>query len=55
MWSKRQRMCPPGYYKSANSPMVTHPLGHIMYDYTFLVPMNQRQLSNSSKEHNKTG
>ena len=25
---------------SANDPMVTHALGHMMYDYTLLVPTN---------------
>ena len=24
-------MCPPGYYQSANGPMVTHTIGHMMY------------------------
>ena len=48
-------MWPPGYYQSANDPMVTHALGHMMYDYTLLVPINQRVLNKSSKEHNKTG
>ena len=27
-------MYPPAYYQSANGPMVTHALGHIMYGYT---------------------
>ena len=27
MQSKRQTMCPPSYYQSANGPMVTHALG----------------------------
>ena len=26
---KRQTMCPPIYYQSANGPMVTHALGHM--------------------------
>ena len=38
-------MCPPGYYQSANGPMVIHALGHMMYGYTLLVPMNQRVLN----------
>ena len=41
MYSKRQTMCLPGYYQSANGPMATHALGHMMYGYTLLVPMNQ--------------
>ena len=48
-------MCPHGYYQSANGPVVTHALGHMMYGYTLLVPMNQRVLNKSSKDHNKTG
>ena len=48
-------MCPPGYYPSANGPMVAHALGHMMYGYTLSVPLNQRELNKSSKEHNKTG
>ena len=27
-------MCPPGYYQSANGPMVTQALGHMMYNRT---------------------
>ena len=30
----------PGYYQSPNGLMVTHALGHRMYGYTLLVPMN---------------
>ena len=26
-------MCPPGHYHSANGPMVTHAVGHMMYGY----------------------
>ena len=26
-------MCPPGHYHSANDPMVTHAVGHMMYGY----------------------
>ena len=32
-------MCPPGYHH--NGFVATHVLGHMMYDYTLLVPMNQ--------------
>ena len=45
MHSKKQTMCPTGYYQSANGPMVTHALGHMMYGYILLVPMNQRPKS----------
>ena len=31
IWSKRQKMCPPGYYQSANGPMVTHALEHTIH------------------------
>ena len=37
-------MCPPG-----------HALGHMMYGYTLLVPMNQRVLNKQSKERNISG
>ena len=39
-------MCPPGCYHR-NGFVVTHALGHMMYGYTLLVPMNQRVLNNS--------
>ena len=49
-------MCPPGYYQPANGSLVTHALGHMMYDgYTLLVPMNQRVLNKSTKKHNNNG
>ena len=31
-------MCPPGYHHIGS--VVTHALGHMMYNYTLLVPMN---------------
>ena len=31
-------MCPPGYHH--NGFVATHALGHMMYGYTLLVPMN---------------
>ena len=40
-------MCPPGYHH--NGFVATHSLGHIMYGYTLLVPMNQRVLNKLSK------
>ena len=43
-------MCPPGYHH--NGFVATHALGHMMYDYTLLVPMNQRVLNRQSKESN---
>ena len=42
-------MCPPGYHH--NGFVATDALGHMMYEYTLLVPMNQRVLSKLSKEH----
>ena len=46
-------MCPPGYHN--NGFVATHALGHMMYSYTLLVPMNQRALNKLSKEHNISG
>ena len=43
-------MCPPGYHH--NGFVETDALGHMMYEYTLLVPMNQRVLNKLSKEHN---
>ena len=43
-------MCPPGYHH--NGFVATDALGHMMYEYTLLVPMNQRVLNKLSKEHN---
>ena len=41
-------MCPPGYHQ--NGFAATHALGHMMYGYTLLVPMNQRGLNKQSKQ-----
>ena len=46
-------MCPPGYHH--NGFMATHALGHMMYGYTLLVPVNQRVLNTLSKERNISG
>ena len=46
-------MCPPGHHH--NGFVATHALGHMMYGYTLLVPMNQRVLNKLSKEHNISG
>ena len=35
-------MCPPGYHH--NGFVATHALGHMMYGYTLLVPMNYGNL-----------
>ena len=43
-------MCPPGYHH--NDFVATHALGHMMYGYTLLVPMNQGVLNKQSKERN---
>ena len=41
-------LCPPGYHH--NGFVATHALGHMMYGYTLLVPMNQRVLNKQNKE-----
>ena len=46
-------MCPPSYHH--NSFVVTHALGHMMYCYTLLVPMNQIVLNQLSKEQKAIG
>ena len=46
-------MCPPGYHH--NGFVATHTLGHMMYCYKLLVPMNQRVLNKLNKEHNISG
>ena len=46
-------MCPPGYHH--NGFVATHALGHMMYGYTLLVPMNQRVVNKLSKGHNISG
>ena len=43
-------MCPPGYHH--NGLVATHALGHMMYGYTLLVPMNRRVLNKQRKERN---
>ena len=43
-------MCPPSYHH--NGFVATDALGHMMYDYTLLLPMNQRVLNKLSKERN---
>ena len=46
-------MCPPSYHH--NGFVASHALVYILYGYTLLVPMNQRVVSKSSKEHNISG
>ena len=41
-------MCPNGF-------VATYALGHMMYGYTLLVPVNQRVLNKLSNEHNIRG
>ena len=43
-------MCPPGYHH--NGFIATHALGHMIYGYRLLVPMNQRVLNKVKKECN---
>ena len=38
-----------------NGFVATHALGHMMYGYTLLVPVNQRVLNKLSKKHNLSG
>ena len=42
--------CPPGYHH--NGFVATHALGHMIYRYTLLLPMNQRVLNKQSKKRN---
>ena len=53
MQSKRKTMYPLSYHQSVNDLIITHALGHMMYGYTLLVPMNQRVLKKSCNDHNK--
>ena len=48
-------MCPPVYHHNGFVFVATHALWHMMYDYTLLVPMNQRVLNKLSKGHNISG
>ena len=49
-------MCPSGYPGYHNNGFVaTHALGHMMYGYTLLEPINQRVLNMLSKEDNISG
>ena len=50
MYAIMKTMCPPSYHHKGF--VATHALGHMMYGYTLLVPMNQRELNKLSKEHN---
>ena len=42
-------MCLPGYHH--NGFVATHALGHMMYGYTLLVPMNQRVLNKQGAQY----
>ena len=53
MYEIMKTVCPPGYHH--NGFVATHALGHMMYGYTLLVPMNQRVLNKQSKERNISG
>ena len=46
-------ICSPGYYH--NGFVASHALGHTIYCYTFLLPVNQRMLNKLHKERNKSG
>ena len=47
IYAIRKRMCPSGYHH--NGFVATNALGHMMYGYILLVPMNQRVLNKPSK------
>ena len=53
MYAIIKTMCPPDYHH--NDFVATRALGHMMYSYTLLVPMNQRVLNKLNKEHNASG
>ena len=46
-------MYPPGYHHDGF--VATHALGHMMYGYALLVPINQRVLNKLSNEHDISG
>ena len=46
-------MCPPSYHH--NGFVATHALGHMIYSYTLLVPMEQKVLDKLSKALNVNG
>ena len=48
-----KRMCLSGYHQ--NRFMATHALGHIMYGYTLLLPMNQGMPKKLFEERNISG
>ena len=50
IYAVMKTMCPSGYHHDGF--VATDALGHMMYGYIFLVPMNQRVLNKPSKEHN---
>ena len=46
-------ICPPSHHHTGF--VATYALGHMMYRYTLLVPVNQRVLKKESKERNISG
>ena len=48
MYAIMKIMCPPGYHH--NGYVANHTLGHIMYGYTLLVPMNQKSAQQPMRE-----
>ena len=50
---QKKTMCPSNCHH--NGFVATHALGHMMYGYKLLVPMNQRMLNKLSKEQNISG
>ena len=47
---KMKTMCPPAYHH--NDFAATHSVGHMMYGYTLLVPVNQKVHNKQSKDPN---
>ena len=43
-------MYPPGYYQSANGPMVTHALGHMTYGWLHIAATNEPKSAKQVKE-----
>ena len=53
IYATMKTICRPGCHHT--NFLATHALGHMIYGYTFLVPMNQRLFQKLSKGHNISG
>ena len=49
-YATMKTFCPPGYHH--NGFVAIHALGHMIYGYRLLVPMNLRLFNKLSNEHN---